>query len=321
MTTRRLFLLIIVLSIHLVRAANAAEVPYELLPGTVYQEGCVGPCLCPVWISRDVTGTFTLTQTDPEQDYAVYQISQISWVVIGFDGLVNHQISGQGTYRLGGSPSLQQMVLDLMIDGTRSEHLDSGWVPVSSLFPAISIPVSRGTQCYDIQLEINALPAGKSLPIGNLESPANGQTVSGIAAIYGWALDRTGISRIELLIDDQWVGNIPYGGTRDDVKDAYPDYPNVENSGFVTIWNYSILTPGQHSIRLRLHNLDGLTKDLQAMVTVIRFHGEFVEKMTPAGKWFRNVLATVDGISRKYDIKIEWSNEIQGFIITNIIPK
>ncbi len=314
-------ILIIMLSILFIRGASGAAVPYELLPGTLYEEGCVAPCLCPVFISADVTGTFTLTQSEPEQDYAVYHISQIAWDVVGFNGLFNRQVSGQGTYRLGGFPQLQQMVLDLMIDSTQSEHLESGWVPVSSLFPAISIPVSRGTQCYDVQMEIKASPAGKPLPIGNLENPKDGQTVSGIEVIYGWALDTTGISKIELFIDDQPIGNIPYGGTRGDVKDVYPDYPNAENSGFSMIWNYSILTPGQHSILVRLHSLDGLTKDLKATVAVIRFHGEFVENMAPAEKWLKNVLVTVDGASKNYDIEIEWSEDIQGFSITNIIPK
>lgn len=321
MKAYRLLILIIVLSILFIRGTNAAEVPYELLPGTLYEEGCVGPCLCPVFISRDVTGAFTLTQSEPEQDYAVYQIGQISWTVVGLDGSVNRQITGQGTYRLGGSPQLQQMVLDLMIDGTQSEHLDSGWVPVSSLFPAISIQVSRGTQCYDVQMEVKASPAGKSLPIGNLENPTNGQIVSGIAPIYGWALDATGISKIELFIDDQRMGNIPYGGTRDDVKNAYPNYPNAENSGFAMVWNYSTLTPGQHSIQVRISNVDGLTKDLQADVNVIKFHGDTVEKMAPAEKWLRNVRVTADGVSKKYDIEIEWSEDMQGFSIIDIIPK
>jgi hypothetical protein len=321
MKTGRLLILIILLSMLFVQGANASEVLYELLPGTLYEEGCVAPCMCPVWISNEVEGTFTLAQTEPDQGYTVYQISQISWNVMGFNELLNHQISGQGMYRLGGSPQMQQMILDLMIDDAKPEHLDSGLVPASALFPAISIPVSRGTQCYDIRMEIKALPAGKPLPIGNLENPPNGRNVSGITTISGWALDSVGISKIELFIDDQFIGNIPYGGTRGDVKTAYPDYPNAENSGFGMIWNYSALAPGRHSIRVRIHNLEGLTKDLEGVFTVVKFHGEFVEKMIPAERWLRNVLVTVDGISRKYDIKLEWSEEAQGFSITHVIPK
>ncbi len=47
--------------------------------------------------------------------------------------------------------------------------------------------------------------SSSSVPlIGDLENPSNGQKVSGIRAIYGWALDGAGITRVELFIDDQF---------------------------------------------------------------------------------------------------------------------
>lgn len=87
------------------------------------------------------------------------------------------------------------------------------------------------------------------------------------------------------------------------------------------IWNYSALTPGDHSVRVRVHNQDGQTKDLDALITVNKFHGEFVKKMSPSHRLLRNNSAMADGITKKYDIGIEWSNVLQGFEIIDVIPK
>ncbi len=106
-----------------------------------------------------------------------------------------------------------------------------------------------------------------------------------------------------------------------DVKEAHPDYPNSENSGFAMIWNYSMLTPGDHSIKVRIHNQDGQIIDQDALVTVKKFHGEFVEKMSPNRRWLYNNSVTADGVIQKYSIEIEWSNQLQGFEITDVIRK
>jgi hypothetical protein len=175
--------------------------------------------------------------------------------------------------------------------------------------------------CSNLSINIKASPQQNNSFIANLDNPTNGQKVSGILPIYGWALDPKGITKIDLYIDDQFVGNIPYGGLRTDVKSAYPNYSDAENSGFAMIWNYSTLTSGDHSVKVRVYNQDGQTKDLDALVTVNKFQGEFVEKMNPRDRLLRNNSITADGSTQKYDIGIEWSDILQGFEIIKIIPK
>lgn len=87
------------------------------------------------------------------------------------------------------------------------------------------------------------------------------------------------------------------------------------------IWNYSTLTSGDHSVKVRVHNQDDQTKDLDALITVNKFHGEFVEKMNPCDRLLRNNSVTTDGVTKKYNIGIEWSDALQGFEIIEIIPK
>ena len=87
------------------------------------------------------------------------------------------------------------------------------------------------------------------------------------------------------------------------------------------IWNYSTLSSGDHSIKVKVHNQDGQTEDLDALITVNKFHGQFVDKMSPSYRLLRNNSVTDDGVTKKYDIGIEWSNALQGFEIIKVIPK
>jgi hypothetical protein len=157
--------------------------------------------------------------------------------------------------------------------------------------------------------------------VGELESPVNGKNASGVKAIYGWALDEKGISRIELFIDGSYVCKIPHGGIREDVKEAYPKYPKADQSGFAMIWNYSALSPGEHHVVVKLQNLKGETLDLASKVNVVRFHGEVVTQMAPEGYLPYQVDVTADGLTKSYDVNVEWCEETQDFGISEIIPR
>ena len=87
------------------------------------------------------------------------------------------------------------------------------------------------------------------------------------------------------------------------------------------IWNYSTFTSGDHSVKVRVYNQDDETKDLDALITVKKFHGEFVEKMNPRDRLLRNNSVMADGVIKKYDIGIEWSDVLQGFESIEIIPE
>jgi len=87
------------------------------------------------------------------------------------------------------------------------------------------------------------------------------------------------------------------------------------------VWNFSLLPEGDHTVKVRLLNRAGQAKDLDARVTVIKFHGEFVEDMTPLEHWLYNQAVTIDGVTKNYDIRIEWSTPTQGFQITEITPR
>jgi hypothetical protein len=157
----RILFFSVLISMFLLCGTATAVVLYELVPGTSFQEGCVAPCMCPVMLSDEVSGTFLLTkQRSDDPWFARYRLSRIDWIVTDADGAPVHTITGRGTYQVGGDFALtHQLTLDIRIDGGEPQHLDSGLIPGGSEFPVIAISVDRGTECYDIWMDIRALPS------------------------------------------------------------------------------------------------------------------------------------------------------------------
>ena len=103
-----------------------------------------------------------------------------------------------------------------------------------------------------------------------------GTTYSGIANIRGWAVAPQGLQRIELYFDGALQGNIPLGGRRADVGDAYPSYPGSADSGFAMAFNYSTLSAGPHTLTVRAVDAAGATRDASAAFTVTRFANAYI---------------------------------------------
>ena len=221
--------------------------------------------------------------------------------------------------------------VNVTIEGvTKTYDIQVQWSNASQGFE-IKEGVLKESSSFNLEKEHYTNPFSQSFPIvseplstlpliGNLENPSDGQKVSGITTIHGWALDGKKVTKVELYVDGTYAVDIPYGGSREDVKDVYPQYPNADLSGFGLIMNYSILSSGNHNILVRLQNQDDQTKDLAATVTVVKFHGGFVTEVVPDSFWFNNVNVTIEGVTKTYDIQVQWSNASQGFRIIEVVP-
>jgi hypothetical protein len=159
-TAFRILLFSVMLMVFFMCGTVSAASFYELAPDTIFQEGCVAPCMCPVMLSEEVKGTFLLTrQKSDNQWYSLYRLSRLHWTVTAPDGGILHTINGRGIYQVGGDFALtQQLTLEVRIDGGELQYLDSGMIPGGEEFPVIAISVDRGTECYDIWLNIRAVP-------------------------------------------------------------------------------------------------------------------------------------------------------------------
>ena len=162
----------------------------------------------------------------------------------------------------------------------------------------------------------------------SVEEPAANNAYSGVANLRGWVVGSAGISRVELYVDGAFTTNIPVGGQRTDVGSAYPNYPDSNNAGFSMAFNYSNLTAGPHTLRIRSVDRENASKEQSVTFNVARFNTSYIAdptKVSLAGATgsfdarsisLKNM--TADG--KTYDIRMDWRTEVQGFVITQIVP-
>lgn len=177
----------------------------------------------------------------------------------------------------------------------------------------------------------NALYPDSSLEniLLNLEEPASSPAASGVSNIRGWALASTGIEQIEVLVDGTKLADIPYGGTRADVGNAFPDYPNADNSGFSMAWAWSLLEEGDHTITVRAHDTLGRTEQVSRQFSVTRFDSSFIanaNELVLQGSAtilapHTVVLNQVSAEGKNYSVTLQWNTASQKFEISDIIPQ
>jgi hypothetical protein len=152
-------------------SADSIGTLYALItPPSALEVGCQGPCACPL-ITFPTYGSFRLVPISVGPLFNDYAVE--SYIASFNNGPGAIAITGSGHYQIGGEVAvMQQLTLDLDIEGQPTEHFDSGLVPVSARFPAIQISCAvHGFSCDDSVLIVDALPAataGTSAPRSSL---------------------------------------------------------------------------------------------------------------------------------------------------------
>lgn len=159
-----------------------------------------------------------------------------------------------------------------------------------------------------------------------LEEPPEAAVLSGIGNLRGFAASPDGIERVELLINGQASGDIPYGGSRRDVGNRFPDLPDSDDSGFSMAFNYNLLTVGENTITVRAISSIDSYRERSSTFTVTKFHREFfggsiaadlsATQLATDGNDIAVQGMVIDG--ETYDVKLRWSTATQGFQIVEI---
>jgi hypothetical protein len=124
--------------------------------------------------------------------------------------------------------------------------------------------------CWSI---MGTAPVGATPPEVTCDKPANGDVLSGIVTVYGWALGS--IQEVRMFFDDDPVGEaVGYGGERPDVGDAFPGVENANRSGFATAANTRRLSNGVHTIQIKVTNTQGESSTQSATFTVSNAPGQ-----------------------------------------------
>ncbi len=81
--------------------------------------------------------------------------------------------------------------------------------------------------------------------------------VTGRLTIEGWILARSGITEMQVWLDEQRIGDAYYGLARQDVANAFPDWPNALRSGYAFHCPPRSLRNGGHIVRITARSLSG----------------------------------------------------------------
>jgi len=102
-------------------------------------------------------------------------------------------------------------------------------------------------------------PTDSSPPFGAIDWPSANESFSGWKDCSGWAIDyESGVSRVELLVDGNRIGDANYPTNRDD-----------GNPGWTFRWDSSTVSAGSHTFTCRLTNGAGLTASIDRTINVI----------------------------------------------------
>jgi beta-N-acetylglucosaminidase len=104
---------------------------------------------------------------------------------------------------------------------------------------------------------------------GYIDFPSSGASIKGDTSISGWFLDGSGVSKIEVLIDGNAIGQAQYGSGRSDVQSAYPDYQNT-NSGYQYTIDTRKITNGSHTLTVRETGNNGMTTTLSGQTVYVQ---------------------------------------------------
>lgn len=93
--------------------------------------------------------------------------------------------------------------------------------------------------------------------IGFIDFPEKNDFVSGMVTFHGWALDQSGVSSVQIVIDGNFVGTAQYSFPRSDVANEYPQFLGSANSGWRFTMDTSKLENQEHRLTARAIDSQG----------------------------------------------------------------
>jgi uncharacterized protein (TIGR03437 family) len=111
---------------------------------------------------------------------------------------------------------------------------------------------------------------GQSSTLYSVDTPnANSGTLSGLAAVGGWAIDaNSAVSSVTVAVDGIPFGSGNYGVARTDVCTVYPGYQGCPNVGFSTIIDTTTLSDGGHELQITINLVAGQSLTIYSTFTV-----------------------------------------------------
>ncbi len=106
-------------------------------------------------------------------------------------------------------------------------------------------------------------------PFGAIDTPTEGQTVSGIVRVSGFVLDMHAVSSVDLLVDGAVVNSAQTNLPRVDVLEIFPTYYGSAQPGYLTSFLAGGFSDGSHSVSIRVTESDSHAQTIIASVNVV----------------------------------------------------
>lgn len=162
-----------------------------------------------------------------------------------------------------------------------------------------------------------------------IEEPVEGASYSGVSNLRGWVVGPHELAQpLEVRIDGEKVFDLPVGGERADVGNAYPDYPDSDKAGFSMAFNYKDLLPGAHEITVRADDIKGNFNEAVVSFDTERFETAFIGDASEVDLTTTEPVTAVDSTTyqvrgatlegKKWDFLLSWDNASQAFRISEI---
>ena len=167
--------------------------------------------------------------------------------------------------------------------------------------------------------------AARATITATLENPPDGEHMSGIHTISGWAYSDTGVPvSVRLRIDGELQETIPCCGDRSDVQAEFPDAPLA--TSFSLLFNYGRLSAGVHTIGIEVQATGEAAVVLDHAVAVVKPGDvEFVETMDMTTATVRiedNELLIADALVEHIptDLRLKYATSLQSPLIVEARP-
>ena len=165
----------------------------------------------------------------------------------------------------------------------------------------------------------------------NLETPITGSTVGNIGTFRGWTIHPTKpVEYVEFYLDDQFTSEVPVGGSRMDVANAFPDVPDAKYSGFSQTVNFKEYDEGYHRVTVVAYTPDGNYNFRDAEFCVSKLaNTNFIRdpddiklyEVRRIHLWSeRLVLEGIQVGANAYNVELTWNTATQDFQISQTTP-
>lgn len=129
------------------------------------------------------------------------------------------------------------------------------YVPIgksNATLKIVAIGKDNTTSTVNENVILNKLPERLAI-----DTPSNNATIKSNINISGWALNASGVTAINVYLDNGFKGRAAYGSSRIDVDTAFRGYTGGDKSGLKFNLDISKATPGNHVIKVEVVGNDG----------------------------------------------------------------